>query len=250
MIEFEGVEKVFHGPDGRDVRAVAGIDLAVRDGETHCLIGTSGCGKTTTLRLVNRLEQPTRGVVRVAGRDVAGTDVHELRRGIGYVIQSGGLFPHMSVARNVGLLCQLEGHDAERVRARVAELLRLVDLPAEQFAHRYPAELSGGQRQRVGFARALALDPPIVLMDEPFGALDPITRSDLHGEFRRLLLQVRKTVLLVTHDLPEAFLLADRISVMHRGEIVQTGTADELRANPANAFVADFLAGHTPAGAG
>ena len=245
MIEFDHVDKVFAGPGGAEVRAVRDLTLTVRDGETHCLIGTSGCGKTTTLRLVNRLEDPTGGTVRVAGRDVATGDVHELRRGIGYVIQRGGLFPHMTVARNIGLLCELEGHGRARVRDRTEELLRLVNLPAKDYADRYPGELSGGQQQRVGFARALALDPPIVLMDEPFGALDPITRTRVHDEFRQLLAVVKKTVLLVTHDLAEAFLFADRISLMHRGEIVQTGTGQELRERPANDFVADFLAGHT-----
>jgi osmoprotectant transport system ATP-binding protein len=243
VIEFEHVDKVFVDPRGDEVVAVRGLDLTVRDGETHCLIGTSGCGKTTTLRLVNRLEEPTCGTVRLGGDDIVGLDVFALRRRIGYVIQTGGLFPHMTVARNVGIMCELEGWRPAAVGQRVEELLRLVNLPAGEYADRYPGELSGGQRQRVGVARALALDPETILMDEPFGALDPITRAQLHGEFQQLLQQVHKTVLLVTHDLAEAFALGDRVSVMDRGVLVQTGTEAELIAKPATPFVAEFLAG-------
>ncbi|MEM7206044.1 MAG: ATP-binding cassette domain-containing protein [Planctomycetota bacterium] len=244
VIEFQAVDKTFLAPDGAEIFAVRGLDLTVRDGETHCLIGTSGCGKTTTLRMVNRLEEPTRGHILLGGEDVVAADPYRLRRRIGYVIQTGGLFPHMTVAKNVGVMCELEGWTAEATDARVRDLLQLVNLPAETFGTRYPGELSGGQRQRVGVARALALDPDYVLMDEPFGALDPITRSQIHEEFQRLLREVHKTVLLVTHDLREAFLLGDRVSVMHRGELVQTGTEAELTAAPANDFVADFLASH------
>lgn len=246
MIEFERVSKVFTDLQGRDLVAVRDLDLTVVEGEVHCLLGTSGCGKTTTLRMVNRLLEPTRGRVLVGGQDVAKVDVYRLRRSIGYVVQTGGLFPHLDVARNVGILCELEDWPRERIESRVEELLRLVNLPAREYGRRRPSELSGGQRQRVGVARALALDPAYVLMDEPFGALDPITRSQLHQEFRGLLAKVRKTVLLVTHDLEEAFLLGDRISIMHRGRLVQTGTAAELRAAPRDEFVAEFLAGHIP----
>jgi len=220
----------------------------VQDGETHCLIGTSGCGKTTTLRMVNRLEDPSAGSIRLGGEEVAELDVYRLRRRIGYVIQTGGLFPHMTVAKNVGIMCELEGWTAQDTRRQVDDLLKLVNLPAEEFAGRYPGELSGGQRQRVGVARALALDPDYVLMDEPFGALDPITRSQIHEEFQQLLVQVHKTVLLVTHDLGEAFKLADRVSIMDQGRLIQTGTEHELKSQPANAFVADFLAGHVTEG--
>ena len=244
MIEFDAVDKTFLDPNGGSVVAVSGLTLNVRGGETHCLVGTSGCGKTTTLRLVNRLEDPTRGSVRVGGEDIAGLDPYALRRRMGYVIQSGGLFPHMSVERNVGVMCELEGWPAPTIASRVGELLELVNLPAVDYADRYPGELSGGQRQRVGTARALALDPEILLLDEPFGALDPITRGRMHDEFVDLLAAVHKTVVLVTHDLDEAFRLADRISVMHGGAIVQTGTRGELLENPATDFVADFLAGH------
>lgn len=243
MIEFQSVDKVFPDPRGGEIAAVRGLDLTIRDGETHCLIGTSGCGKTTTLRMVNRLEEPTCGKILLDGEDIASLDVYALRRRIGYVIQAGGLFPHMTVARNVGVMCELEGWTEAGVRQRVGELLRLVNLPADEFADRYPGELSGGQRQRVGVARALALDPECILMDEPFGALDPITRRQIHAEFRQLLSEVRKTVLLVTHDLSEAFELGDRVSVMNEGVLVQTGTKDELMSRPDTAFVADFLAG-------
>jgi osmoprotectant transport system ATP-binding protein len=248
VIEFQNVDKTFPDPRGGDIRAVCELSLLVREGETHCLIGTSGCGKTTTLRMVNRLEEPTSGRVLVGGEDIASLDVYRLRRRVGYVIQNGGLFPHMTVAKNVGIMCELEGWGAQDVRQRVGELLQLVNLPADEFATRYPGELSGGQRQRVGVARALALDPGYVLMDEPFGALDPITRAQVHDEFQQLLEEVHKTVLLVTHDLPEAFKLADRVSIMDKGRLIQTGTEEELTSNPANAFVADFLEAHVAGG--
>ncbi len=250
MIEFRGVEKTFSDVNGRDIVAVRALDLVVREGETHCLLGTSGCGKTTTIRMVNRLEEPTRGQILLAGEDVAQLDVIRLRRRIGYVIQTGGLFPHMTVGVNVGVMCELEGWPKDRTEARVRELLELVNLPPDEYAARYPGELSGGQRQRVGVARALALDPAYVLMDEPFGALDPITRAQIHDEFRQLLREVRKTVLMVTHDLAEAFTLGDRISLMDRGSIVQTGTVEELKNQPATPFVAEFLAGHVTDGLG
>jgi osmoprotectant transport system ATP-binding protein len=241
MVEVQGVEKTFVGLDGRAVSAVRGVTFGVARGETLCLLGTSGCGKTTTLRMINRLVEPSAGRVCVEGQDVRDGDPIALRRRIGYVIQRGGLFPHMTVEKNVGLLCELEGWPAARVRARVSELLELVNLPADTFSPRYPAELSGGQRQRVGVARALALDPPIVLMDEPFGALDRITRAQLHVEFEALQARVGKAIVLVTHDLSEAFALGDRVALMHEGRIVQAGTEAELREHPAHDFVREFL---------
>jgi osmoprotectant transport system ATP-binding protein len=244
VIAFEHVSRDFVGEDGRVVHAVRDVSLDVREGETLCLIGTSGSGKTTMLRLVNRLLEPTAGRVRVGGRDVREVDAIGLRRGLGWVIQSGGLFPHMSVARNVGLLCELEGWEPARVRSRVTELLELVHLPPDEYAARRPSELSGGQRQRVGVARALALDPPVVLMDEPFGALDPITRRRLRAEFTELRARVRKTVLFVTHDLREAFELGDRVALLDEGRLVQTGTEREFRERPADAFVTEFLSAH------
>ncbi|HEX9733409.1 MAG TPA: ATP-binding cassette domain-containing protein [Thermoanaerobaculia bacterium] len=242
MIRFEHVRKVFDGDD--PVVAVDGVDLEVAEGETVCLIGTSGSGKTTVLKMVNRLLEPSAGRVLVGGRDVRDVDVIRLRRAMGYVIQRGGLFPHLDVARNVGLLCELEGWRRERVERRVAELLELVGLPPAEYARRRPRELSGGQQQRVGIARALALDPGVVLMDEPFGALDPITRAQLHEEFLRLEEKVRKTVLLVTHDLAEAFELGDRIALMDGGRLVQVGTAADFRERPASSFVSDFVGRH------
>lgn len=242
-IQLDGVTKVFEGPgpDAATVTAVDGVDLEIEAGETVCLIGPSGCGKTTLLRTINRLCEPDAGTVRVAGKDVKSVDPITLRRGIGYVIQRGGLFPHMTVRRNVGLLLELSGWPKTKTRARVDELLTLVGLQPEQFGPRYPRELSGGQRQRVGVARALAADPPIVLMDEPFGALDPITRTQIQREFTGLEALVDKTLVIVTHDLDEAFLLGDRVAVMNEGKLVQVATPDELRAAPVDAMVRSFV---------
>jgi osmoprotectant transport system ATP-binding protein len=247
-IRFTGVRKEFTGVDGTAACAVSDFDLAVDRGETVCLIGPSGCGKTTTLRLVNRLIEPTAGTITVGGRDVREQDPIALRRGIGYVIQSGGLFPHMTVERNIGVLGEVEGWSPEKTQQRVATLLDWVNLPAAEFAKRRPAELSGGQRQRVGVARALALDPAYLLMDEPFGALDPITRDQLHDEFRALEARVKKTILLVTHDMREAFKLGDRIVLMDGGKIVQAGTPEEFRTRPASPFVETFLRSHLGSG--
>src|SRR5215207_7099827 len=193
--------RVTYAPPGVSAPIIDALDLEVRRGETLVLLGESGCGKTTTLRLVNRLLEPTAGEVLVEGKDTRAWDAIELRRRTGYVIQDAGLFPHFTVGRNVGLVPTLEGWDESRVGARAEELLRLVGLDPGQFAERLPAELSGGQRQRVGMARALAADPPLLLMDEPFGALDPITRERLQSELLRLHGEVRKTVIFVTHDI-------------------------------------------------
>ena len=245
VIELDRVSKVYHDPArGGAVTAVDSVCLQVQEGETHCLIGTSGCGKTTTMKMINRLVEPTAGRVLIDGTDVAKVDPIALRRRIGYVVQTGGLFPHMTVSGNIGLLCELEGWPPASTRQRVDELLELVNLPPHDFGHRFPGDLSGGQRQRVGVARALALDPAYVLMDEPFGALDPITRGQLHEEFTQLEQRVRKTIILVTHDLAEAFKLGDRVSVMHNGSLLQTGTEAELRTQPSHAFVTEFLRGH------
>ena len=246
MIRLEHVSCVFTGDQGAEVRAVIDLDLDVRAGETMVLLGPSGCGKTTTLRLINRLVAPGSGRITVNGRDTAGEDPVRLRRGMGYVVQSGGLFPHLDVTRNIGVLCELEGWPRARIRARVDELLDLVRLPREVRA-RYPVELSGGQRQRVGVARALALDPPILLMDEPFGALDPITRGELQRDFRRLEHLVGKTTVFVSHDLDEAFLLGDRVALMSEGRLVQVGTQEDLEQRPASPLVTRFLSGRSHA---
>jgi len=235
-IEFQDVRKSFGG------RAVLeDFSLRVGAAETVALIGPSGCGKTTALKLVNRLLDPDSGRVLVEGRDVASEDAIVLRRKLGYVIQEGGLFPHWDVRSNVEVVPRLLGWEQERRRRRSGELLAMVNLPAEEFGARRPRQLSGGQRQRVGVARALAADPPVVLMDEPFGALDPIARRALQREFLDWKRRLKKAVLLVTHDMREAFLLADRIAVMERGRIRQAGTKEDLLERPADDFVRDFV---------
>jgi osmoprotectant transport system ATP-binding protein len=196
------------------------FSLAVEPGDVLALVGRSGAGKTTLLKLVNRLLVQNAGAVYVEGRDTDEWEPIRLRRRVGYVLQDVGLFPHMTIASNVAVVPRLEGWAVERTSARVDELLTLVGLPPQQFAARWPDELSGGQRQRVGVARALAVDPPVLLMDEPFGALDPLTRAELHAEFRRIQERLRKTVIIVTHDMGEAFALADRVGVLEDGRLV------------------------------
>ena len=242
MIRFDEVSKVY--PDGR--HAVDGISFAAEEGECVVLVGPSGCGKTTTLKLANRLIEPTAGRVFVNGRDVRTTDPILLRRGIGYVIQDVGLLPHMTVIENVGLVPRLLGWPKARVAERAHELLETMGLPARIYAHRRPFELSGGQRQRIGVARALAADPPVILMDEPFGALDPITRAQLQDEFLRLRRALRKTILFVTHDIDEAIRLGDRVAVMRDGRIAQLAPPAELLRSPADEFVRQFVGGDRP----
>jgi osmoprotectant transport system ATP-binding protein len=226
-IAFHGVS---YAPPGRP-DTLRDVTFSIDSGETVALVGRSGSGKTTLLRLINRLALPRVGVVEVEGVDTRDWDPIRLRRRIGYVLQDVGLFPHMSVAANVGLVPSLERWPRERIEQRVAHLLQLVDLPPASFADRWPHELSGGQRQRVGVARALAADPPILLMDEPFGALDPITRHDLHREFWRIQREVRKTILVVTHDLLEALALGTRLGVVEEGRLVALGPSEEVAAS-------------------
>lgn len=247
MIRLEHVTVRFQHAGAQAVTALDDVSLDVALGETLCLIGGSGSGKTTCLRLINRLQAPTQGRVLFRGDDVAQLDPIRLRRSMGYVIQEGGLFPHLDVRRNIGLLCELEGWGANRIRARVDQLLELVRLPAAEYASRVPAELSGGERQRVGIARALALDPAVVLLDEPFGALDPITREHLQQEFRGWKAGVDQTIVFVSHDLREAFELADRIALLQDGRLVQVGSAADFRERPANDYVAAFTARHADA---
>jgi osmoprotectant transport system ATP-binding protein len=243
FVEFDAAG--FRLPDGRAL--LADLTLAVGEGETLAVIGRSGSGKTTALKLVNALLLPTAGEVRVAGRATTGWDPIRLRRQTGYVIQEIGLFPHLPVGRNVGIVPELERWPAERIRARVDELLELVGLPAREFADRWPHQLSGGQRQRVGVARALAADPPLLLLDEPFGALDPITRAELQREFRGLQSRLRKTAVFVTHDMREAALVGDRIALVDAGRLATVGTAAELRDAPA---ARPFLEAAEPPGVG
>lgn len=220
--------------------AVNDVSLAIGQGETLVLLGTSGCGKTTTLKMINRLIEPTSGSISVDGIDVVKQAGPELRRRIGYVIQDGGLFPHYSVAEAIATVPKLLGWEPAAIQERIHELMAKLQLP-ETILNRYPAELSGGQRQRVGLARALAIKPPVVLMDEPFGALDPFTRRHVRRELFGLNELRETTVVLVTHDVSEAIELADRIALMDKGRIVQIGPPDELLNQPANDFVRDFL---------
>ncbi|MBE9216162.1 ATP-binding cassette domain-containing protein [Plectonema cf. radiosum LEGE 06105] len=208
---------------------VSNLNFQICRGEALVLLGRSGSGKTTTMKLINRLFRPTDGQVIFDGIPTTQWDEIKLRRKIGYVIQETGLFPHFTIERNVGLIPSLEGWNSKQIKMRVFELLNLVGLQPEQFASRYPHELSGGQRQRVGVARALAADPPVLLMDEPFGALDPITRLELQQEFKRLQQELGKTVVFVTHDIQEAFVLATRIGLLYGGELVFLGTPDEFK---------------------
>jgi ABC-type proline/glycine betaine transport system ATPase subunit len=237
-IRLEGVSKVY--PDG--TVGVAELDLTFAAGELSVLVGPSGCGKTTTMKMVNRIIEPTTGRILLGGEDVTRVDADRLRRRIGYVIQSVGLFPHQTVRTNVATVPRLLGWDRREIRDRVEELLTLVGLDPAVHGDRYPAQLSGGQRQRVGVARALGVDPPVLLMDEPFGALDPITRDRLQLEFLRLQETVRKTIVFVTHDIEEAVRLGDRIAVMSEGgKVEQFAPPGDILGRPASPFVADFV---------
>ncbi|WP_211749795.1 betaine/proline/choline family ABC transporter ATP-binding protein [Paenibacillus sp. Marseille-Q4541] len=237
MIEFKGVKKVYD--DGFE--ALKGIDLTIKQGEITVFIGPSGCGKTTTMRMINRLNVPSHGQILINGEDISKMDAVELRRKIGYVIQNIGLFPNMTIAKNVGVVPRLQKWDKTKIDARVDELLHQVRLAPETFGNRYPSELSGGQQQRIGVIRALAADPDVILLDEPFSALDPISREELQDELIRLQTEVKKTIVFVTHDMDEAIKLADTIVLMKDGHIEQVGTPDQILRHPANEFVESFI---------
>jgi len=238
MIRMENVTKRY-GESAAP--SVDHLTLDVPEGSTVALIGPSGCGKTTTMRMINRLIEPTEGRIFVNGENVTKADPVKLRRHIGYVIQNVGLFPHMTIAENIAAVPNLLGWDRPRIARRTDELLDLVGLDPKEMLKRYPRQLSGGQRQRIGVARALAADPSVLLMDEPFGAIDPIARTRLQDEFRQILKRVRKTVVLVTHDLDEAIRLGDRIAIMRAGKIVQDDAPDAILSHPADDFVANFV---------
>lgn len=240
MIVLEHVTKAYDTPKGRAV-VVNDVSLRVPRGQMLVLLGGSGCGKTTTLKMINRLIDPTSGRVEVNGQDVRQTDPVELRRRIGYVFQGIGLFPHMTIAENVAVVPRLLGWPPEKVRSRVDELLTMIHLPPEKFRDRLPRELSGGQQQRVGFARALAARPEVMLLDEPFGALDPVTRDQLRDEFLQVRKRLGLTAVMVTHDMTEALLSADLIAVMNEGRLLQIGTPHEVLTRPADDFVAALM---------
>ena len=238
MIELENVTKQFPGGSN----AVLNLTLEIPDAQTCVLIGPSGCGKTTTLRMINRLIDPDKGRIMVDGVDTKTEDPAALRLRMGYVIQQTGLFPHMTVGDNVGTVPRLWKWDSVRINKRVDELLELVGLPPGEYRERYPHQLSGGQRQRVGFARALAADPPILLMDEPFGAVDRITRERLQHEFVSIQRRMRKTVVFVTHDIEEAVLVGDRICIMKmQAQIAQYDVPEQILSHPSSEYVSDFL---------
>ena len=239
MVRLENVKKVYN-----ETTIIENLDLEVAKGQFVVLIGPSGCGKTTTLKMINRLIEPTAGSIYVDGEAITAVDPVTLRRKIGYVIQQIGLFPHMTIAQNIEVVPRLLKWPAAARRERTRELLRLVDMDAEGYLDRYPSELSGGQQQRIGVLRALAVEPPLILMDEPFGALDPLTRETLQDEVKKIQRKLDKTVIFVTHDMDEALKMADLIVVMKDGKILQAAAPEELLTNPANDFVAEFIGKH------
>jgi len=238
VIQIENLNKQFGS-----ITAVEDVSFNVEEGQICVLLGPSGCGKTTTLKMINRLITPTSGTIRIGGRDTSELDSVTLKRSIGYVIQQVGLFPNMTVEENICVVPNLLGWDKTKSRKRAAELLEVVALDPSKFLKRYPCELSGGQQQRVGVARALAADPPVMLMDEPFGAIDPINREVIQDEFMRIQRLVNKTVLFVSHDIDEAVKMADCVALFHNGKIQQFGSSDDLLARPNSEFVANFMGG-------
>ncbi|MFB4359479.1 MAG: Osmoprotectant import ATP-binding protein OsmV [Pantoea stewartii] len=241
MIKLENLTKTFSQKNGTLMKAVDNVSLEVPAGEMCVLLGPSGCGKTTTLKMINRLIPATSGRILINGEDTSTQDTTTLRRNIGYVIQQIGLFPNMTIEENITVVPRMLGWDKKQCRERATELMSMVALDPTKFLHRYPREMSGGQQQRIGVIRALAADPPVLLMDEPFGAVDPINREVIQNEFLDMQRQLKKTVMLVSHDIDEALKLGDRIAVFGQGKIVQCASPDELLATPANDFVGSFV---------
>jgi len=237
VIKLENLVKSYDGKKN----VVDNLDLEIKSGELVVLVGESGCGKTTTMKMINRLIEPTSGDILIDAENIKTYDKNELRRNIGYVIQNVGLFPHLTIDKNIATVPMLCKKDRDEINNKVKDLLDLIELPYDEYAHRYPRELSGGQQQRVGVARALANDPDIILMDEPFSALDPITREQLQNELLRLQEDLHKTIVFVTHDIDEAIKLGDRIAVMAEGKIIQYDTPEEILKNPINEFVENFV---------
>ncbi|MFQ5796127.1 MAG: betaine/proline/choline family ABC transporter ATP-binding protein [Candidatus Bipolaricaulia bacterium] len=237
MIKLEHATKIYDD----DSKAVDDVSFEIKEGELCVLVGPSGCGKTTTMKMINRLISITKGKIYINGRDNTQIDANELRRNIGYVIQEIGLFPHMTVEENIGVVPTLKRWSKSKIRKRSEELLNLMGMNPAQFLYSYPGELSGGQRQRVGVARAMAVDPPIMLMDEPFGAIDPITRERLQDEFLKIQQEIKKTIVFVTHDINEAIKMGDKIALLKDGKLIQYDSPAELLAHPSNDFVKDFV---------
>ena len=240
MINYEQIAKSYQA----GVNAVSEFTLSIAEGELLAIIGPSGCGKTSVLKMLNRLVEPTSGHILLNGEDIRTLDPIALRRNMGYVIQQVGLFPHMNILENITVVPDILGWPLEKQRTRAYELLELIDMNPSEFARRYPYQLSGGQQQRIGVLRALAADPAVILMDEPFGAVDPLTRTKLQQELKTLQTRLHKTILLVTHDIDEAFRLADRVLLMQGGRIVQLGRPAELLDHPATSFVREYVGGH------
>ncbi|MBK5142347.1 ABC transporter ATP-binding protein [Budviciaceae bacterium BWR-B9] len=241
MIKLENLTKQFKQKSGKAFNAVDNINLHVPAGEMCVLLGPSGCGKTTTLKMINRLITPSSGRILINGEDTSGLDTVTLRRKIGYVIQQIGLFPNMTIEENITIVPRMLGWDKKACKERASELMDMVALDPKRFLKRYPEEMSGGQQQRIGVIRALAADPPVLLMDEPFGAVDPINRESIQNEFQEMQRKLKKTVILVSHDIDEALKLGDRIAIFRQGKIVQFATPDELLAKPSDEFVGSFV---------
>lgn len=240
MIEYDSVTKIF-GAGKNTVTATDNVTFSIDQGETAVFLGPSGCGKTTLLRMTNRLESITRGSIQVSGKDIMDMDPQQLRLSMGYVIQQIGLFPNKTIAGNIAVVPSMLGWDRQKIKARVDELLNLVKLDPGTYRDRYPAELSGGQQQRIGVARALAADPSILLMDEPFGAIDPINRNQIQDEFLKLQAKLKKTIAFVSHDIHEAIKMADKIAIFKDGRLIQYDSPEAILMRPANRFVSDFV---------